>query len=100
MPQTVTVSWVELGSTDNVHLIMFPGGDFYPVDRVILTSLSVNTSTGELMWTVPDDYTGTGSTFSVNANGTLQQTTDGSYNAATMTLDVSTGELSATVEAG
>lgn len=100
MPQTVTVSWVELGNTDNVHLIMFPGGDFYPVDRVILTSLSVNTSTGELMWTVPDDYTGTGSTLSVNANGTLQQKTEGSYNAATMTLDVSTGELSATVEAG
>lgn len=97
MPQTVTVSWVEMGSTDGVHLIMYPGGDFYPVDRVILTTLRINPTTGKLIWTTPDDYTGTGSILSINSDGTLVQTTDGSYNAATMTLDNSTGIVTASL---
>lgn len=97
MPQTVTISWVEIGSTDGVHLIMYPGGDFYPVDRVILTTLSLNTSTGALTWTVPDDYAGTGSVLSIDANGALIQNADGSFNAATMNLDSATGSVIASV---
>lgn len=97
MPQTVTVSWVEIGNADNVHLIMYPGGDFYPVDRVILTSIHIDLTTGALIWTVPDGYAGTGSTLSLNADGALVQNTDGSYNAATMTLDQATGNVIATL---
>lgn len=97
MPQTVTISWVEVGSTDNVHVIMYPGGDFYPVDRVILSTLEIDTTTGALMWTVPDEYPGTGSALSINSNGTLVQTAEGSFNAAAMTLDQSTGIVSATI---
>ena len=97
MPQTVTVSWVEVGSTDNVHLIMYPGGDFYPIDRVILTSLQLDMSTGALLWTTPDDYPGTGSMLSLDEDGALIQDADGSYNAATMTLDQNTGLVTATI---
>lgn len=97
MPQNVTVSWVEMGSTDGVHLIMYPGGDFYPVDRVILSALHIDIATGKLMWTTPDDYPGTGSVLSLNSDGALVQTTGGSYNAATMTLDNSTGIVTATL---
>ena len=97
MPQTVAISWVEMGSTDGVHLIMYPGGDFYPVDRVILTTLHIDISTGKLIWETPDDYVGTGSMLSMDADGTLVQTTDGSYNAATMTLDSGTGIVTATL---
>jgi hypothetical protein len=97
MPQTVTISWVEVGSTDGIHLIMYPGGDFYPVDRVILTELSLNLSTGALTWTVPDDYSGTGSVLSINADGALIQTASGSYRVADMTLDPTTGILSAEI---
>lgn len=100
MPQTVTVSWVEIGNADNVHLIMYPGGDFYPVDRVILTSIHIDLTTGALIWTVPDGYAGTGSTLSLNADGALVQNTDGSYNAATMTLDQDTGNVIATLADG
>ena len=100
MPQTVTVSWVEIGNADNVHLIMYPGGDFYPVDRVILTSIHIDLTTGALIWTVPDGYAGTGSTLSLNADGALLQNTDGSYNAATMTLDQATGNVIATLADG
>lgn len=97
MPQTVTMSWVETGSTENVHLIMYPGGDFYPVDRVILTAISIDIDTGALVWSVPDDYAGTGSTLSLNADGALVQSASGSYNAATMTLEQSTGNVIATL---
>lgn len=100
MPQTVTLSWVEIGSAENAHLIMHPGGDFYPVDRVILTTLQLDPLTGNLIWSVPDDYTGTGSTLYLDSDGNLVQNTSGSFNAATMTMDQSTGEVIATLSDG
>ena len=97
MPQTVTVSWVEIADTSAIHLIMYAGGDFYPVDRVILTQAYVNLSTGALMWTTPDDYNGTGSVLSLNSNGSLIQSVSGSFNEATMTFTQNSGILSATL---
>lgn len=96
MPQTVTVPWVEVGNAENVHIIMYPGGDFYPVDRVILSSLRVDPQTGKLLWTRPDDYTGTGSTFSLT-DGVLSADTDGPFNSATIALDAATATVTATV---
>lgn len=95
MPQTATVSWVEIGTTDGMHVIMYPGGDFYPTDRVILTTLAINTSTGALIWTTPDDYAGTGSVLSMS-DGALMQNYEGSFNPATMALDQGTGIVTAT----
>lgn len=99
MPQTATVSWVEVGTTEGVHVIMYPGGDFYPVDRVILTTLAVNTSDGSLRWTVPDDYAGTGSQLSINGDGAIVQTYDDNplFTPADMAFDQDTGNLTATV---
>lgn len=97
MPQTMTLSWVETGSAENTHLIMYPGGDFYPIDRVILTTVRLDPETGTLTWTVPDDYAGTGSVLSLNGNGELVQTVSGSYNAASMSFEQSTGEVTATL---
>lgn len=94
MPQTATVSWVEIGDTEGLHIIMYPGGDFYPVDRVILSTLEIDTTTGALLWETPDDYTGTGSQLYLS-DGSLMQNDDGSFNSATMTLDQSTGIVSA-----
>lgn len=96
MPQSMTVSWVEVGPTDNVHAIMYPGGDFYPIDRVIFSTVEVNKNTGALMWTVPDGYDGTGSTLSI-VNGALVQNDAGSFLPATMSLIDSTKTLTATV---
>jgi len=96
MPQTMTVPWVEVGSTEDVHVIMYPGGDFYPVDRSILSTLRVDPATGNLLWTKPDDYDGTGSVFSL-VNGELVVDSDGSFNAATFDLDADTAEVTATV---
>ena len=95
MPQTATVSWVEIGTTEGLHVIMYPGGDFYPTDRIILTTLAINTSTGALIWTTPDDYAGTGSVLSMS-DGALMQNDEGSFNPATMALDQGTGMVTAT----
>lgn len=97
MPQSMTVTWAETGPTENVHVIMYAGGDFYPKDRVILTTVHIDTATGALIWTVPDDYAGTGSMLSIDENGALVQTADGSFVAATMQLDDATKILTATL---
>lgn len=96
MPQTATVSWVEVGSTEGLHIIMYPGGDFYPIDRVILTTLHINTATGALIWTTPDNYEGTGSALYLNSSGALIQNDEGPFNKATMSFDQSNGEVTAT----
>lgn len=97
MPQSMTVSWVEVGTTENVHTVMYPGGDFYPIDRVIFSTVKVNRSTGALEWTVPDNYGGTGSMLTMNSNGELVQDNSGSFLPATMALDSATMVLSAEI---
>lgn len=96
MPQSMTVTWAEVGPTDDVHVIAYAGGDFYPNDRILLTHFDINTSTGALIWTTPDDYPGTGSAMSLS-NGSLIQSTDGSYDAATLEIDDATKTLYATL---
>lgn len=96
MPQTVTMSWAEIGSTDNVHLIMYQGGDFYPVDRVILTTVSVDINSGVLYWETPDDYAGTGSVLSMSGGALIQDDT-GSFISAVMAIESETAELTATL---
>ena len=97
MPQTMTVSWVEVGATNNIHPVMYPGEDYYPVDRVIFSTIGVNISTGALEWTVPDNYSGTGSMLTLNNNGELVQDDSGSFLPATITLDSDTMVLTAEV---
>lgn len=98
MPQTMSFNWVEVGTTEGVHTIMYSGGDFYPVDRIIFTTLSINPNTGSLMWEVPDNYSGTGSILTLSA-GNLLQNDDGPFNPATMAIDYTDGTVSATVGA-
>ena len=57
LPQTVTVGWTEVGSTENISIITVSGGEYYLPDQVISTSLTIDPYTGSLLWTVPDDYT-------------------------------------------
>ena len=97
MPQSMTVSWVEVGTTNNVHPVMYPGGDFYPIDRIIFSTIGVNTSSGALEWVVPDNYSGTGSMLTLNNNGELVQDDSGSFLPATITLDSDTMVLTAEV---
>lgn len=96
MPQTITVPWVETGSTEGLALSSAPGGEFYPNDEIINTQFSIDLSTGGLIWTVPAEY-GTGSMMSLGSNGGLIQMADGSFTRAQMALDQNTGEVTATL---
>ena len=96
MPITLTVSWTEIGTTEGIHVIAYPGGDFYPTDRVIFTTIRIDTSTGALVWTTPDNYAGSGSMLSLSG-GSLYQNDSGSFIPATMEMDATTKVLSATL---
>ena len=84
MPQTVTVPWIEVGDASNILLVSEPGHLFYPTDAIINTTIAIDTATGSLMWTTPDNYT-LGSTLSIE-DGALVQTVSGSFMDATMTV--------------
>ena len=86
MPQTVTVPWVEIGSAADAHLILYPGGDFYPTDKIILTTVSVNPKTGMLLWDVPDDYLDETTTLSLSG-GILSADRDGPFTPAELEID-------------
>ena len=86
MPQTMTVPWVEVGSTEGTHLILYPGGDFYPVDRIIVTTVNLNPKTGMLVWEVTDDYVGETSTLSLS-NGDLIHDNAGPFTPASLSID-------------
>lgn len=97
MPQTMTVSWAEVGSTDQISVIAAPGGDYYPTDTVIATTLQINPQTGALIWTTSDNYQN-GSVLSLNQeSGALVQTAAGSFTAAEMEMDQATGIVTAEV---
>ena len=96
MPQTMSIPWVETGSADSCHVIMYASGQYYPVDRIIFSHLEINPNTGALLWTLPDNYDGTGSALYLN-NGALMQNDSGSFIPATMTLDTTDMTVSATV---
>lgn len=96
MPITLTVPWTEIGTTEGVHVIAYPGGDFYPTDRVIFTTVEINPQTGALMWNTPDNYAGTGSNLSL-IDGVLVQNDSGSFRPATMAINDSTKILSAEI---
>ena len=94
MPQSVTVPWVEIGTAEGITVTATPEDTFYPTDNIIFTTLSVDFNTGALIWTVPNNYEN-GSTLSLNANGELIQTAEGSFTEAVMNLDDTTKTVTA-----
>ena len=99
MPQTMTVGWAEVGSTDGVSVISAPGGEYYPTDTVITTTLRIDPQSGSLLWTTGDNYRN-GSILSLDSSGALVQTADGSFSEATMAMDQDTGIVTAVISEG
>lgn len=56
LPQTMTVGWTEVAATDGISIIALVSGEYYLTDQVISTTLTIDPTTGSLLWTVPDDY--------------------------------------------
>lgn len=95
MPVTITVPWVEVGSTEGITLTSTPEDTFYPIDNVIFTTIEIDMRTGSLVWTTPNDYRG-GSELLLR-DGNLIQDTFGSFTSATMQIDSSTKILTAEI---
>lgn len=85
MPQTVTVSWAEIGDAEDVKIISTPTSAFWPVDSIIFTTITVDPATGELIWTTDDDYT-EGSILSLDDDGNLIQTAGDGFSVAKMRI--------------
>lgn len=96
MPQTGTISWAEVGSTDGVSIVSADGSQFYPTDNIVFTTITIDPATGRLLWTTDTPYEN-GSVLSLNEDGALIQTANGSFTPASMALDADTGTLTATV---
>lgn len=98
MPQTVTVSWAEVGETEGLKIISTPEDTFWPVDSVIFTSITVDPATGRLIWTTEENYT-EGSILSLSGGGHLIQTADEGFIIAGLAIE-NGNELEATVTIG
>ena len=100
MPQTMTVGWAEVGSTDGVSLIAAQGGQYYPTDTVAATTLRIDPQSGSLLWTRPASYQN-GSLLALDQEtGTLTQDANGSFTPAEMTFTQETGLVTATIAEG
>ena len=84
-PTTVTVPWVEVDDASEVSLVAAPGGDFYPVDEVIFTTVRVDPVSGQLLWNRDADYAD-GSRLYLQG-GVLYQDDSGSFTAASMSIN-------------
>lgn len=97
MPQTVTIGWAEVGETTGIKIISTPEDTFWPVDSVIFTTVTVDPSSGQLIWTTEENYE-TGSVLSLS-DGQLIQTTGEGYIVAGLEI-TDTNKLQATVNVG
>lgn len=100
MPQTMTVGWAEVGSTDGVSLIAAQGGQYYPTDTVAATTLRIDPPTGALLWTTPASYRNGSQLILDQESGTLIQDASGSFTPAEMTFTQENGLVTATIAEG
>lgn len=59
LPIKVTIPWVEVGSADGLSIVAVPSDPVYLYDTINQTSIDVDISSGKLVWTTPDNYSGT-----------------------------------------
>jgi hypothetical protein len=93
-PYAVSMQWAQVGSSDGVSIVSVPGDGSWPTDNIVQTSITIDPHTGELIWTIPDGYTG-GSILSLDNEGNLIQTYTDWFTPATMTIETD-GDLIAT----
>lgn len=83
MPIKVTIPWVEIGDASGCSIVAIPTDPVFEIDQIYLTSLEIDADTGNLIWTVPDNYDGT--MLSVK-NGSLMATVDSDVYPAEIVL--------------
>lgn len=84
MPQTVGITWTEVGETDEVSLTDAEYAT-WTIDEVIYTHFRVS-SDGVLRWDFDAPYSGT-EMIGIDENGLLKYSQDGEFTPATMARD-------------
>lgn len=84
LPIKMSFPWVEVGDAndDYTSIISVPGDEIWETDDINKTSITINPATGQLEWTVPDNYSG--SNLKMNSGGELIQTGTGFIEPAQM----------------
>ena len=59
MPIQIAIPWVEIGEADDVPIIALPSDAVFPSDQIGETTVTVDLTTGELYWTIPNGCSGT-----------------------------------------
>lgn len=59
LPIKITIPWMEVGSADGLSVVAVPDDPVFTKDQIYETTLVINTDTGALMWTTPNNYIGT-----------------------------------------
>lgn len=59
LPIKITIPWMEVGDASDVSIVALPSDPVFTKDMIYLSTIQLNPETGELMWTVPDAYSGT-----------------------------------------
>lgn len=72
---TVSIPWEEIGDASGISLIQMSSDPLWVEDQVSLVTLNVDTDTGMLIATYPDNYQGT--TFNLYGNKLFAETEEG-----------------------
>ena len=84
LPQTMSIPWVEIGSTDDVSLTSDPSSGFWPPDAVIFTQINLDPKTGCIIWVRDTDYKN-GSILQIIGNCLIQNADEG-FTVADMSM--------------
>lgn len=84
-PITMSFPWVETGSAEGISIVALPTDSLWEKDGIIDTTVYVDTDTGELKWTVPDNYQGTD--LMLSSMGTLVAVGSGTIEMAELEID-------------
>ena len=85
IPIKITIPWAEVGDADTASIVAVPSDPVYEMDTINLTTIQVDLQTGNLIWTTPDDYTGT--VLSVNDSFLSAETPKDVYPAELQIID-------------
>lgn len=77
IPIKVTIPWVEVGSADGASIVAVPSDPVFVEDTIINTTIDIDTDTGMLIWTTPNNYGGT--MLSLNGNNLEAETPSNVY---------------------
>ena len=82
MPIKITIPWVEIGDASGCSIVAIPNDPVFGIDQIYLSTIEVDIETGNLVWTVPNNYDGT--MLSINTDSLVATTESDVYPAEIM----------------